>query len=216
MPSHISEKEISRLNEMSFFENELLDRGYKAIAGVDEAGRGPLAGPVVAAACIFLKRGILIPYLNDSKKLTPVKRKALYSNLKGHPDVIYAVGIVDEKTIDEINILQATFLAMQIAVLSLKIPPDYILVDGNRLPKLNAIAKCLIKGDSLSMSIAAASIIAKTVRDEIMENYHEKYPLYDFKEHKGYGTKKHLEALFLHGPCEIHRKSFEPIKSFVK
>jgi ribonuclease HII len=210
--SIISEKEYQRLEKMSVYENDLRKEGFELIAGVDEAGRGPWAGPVVAAACI-LKDGVKIPFLDDSKKLTPVKRKEVYLSLIKNPKVFYAVGIEDEKTIDKINILQATFLAMQKAVSSLPAAPDFILVDGHMQPDFHILTKCLIGGDSLSVSIAAASIIAKNVRDEIMIAYHEKWPMYNFKDHKGYGTEKHKKALELYGPCEIHRRSFEPIKS---
>ena len=211
---NIPEAEYKRLSEMSIYEKNLRKKGFENIAGVDEAGRGPLAGPVVAAACI-LKDGFVIPDLNDSKKLSPKKRKEIYKELITSEEVVYSVGIVDEKKIDEINILQATFLAMQHAVSNLKIVPSFILVDGNKSPDFDIDSKCIVKGDSLSISIAAASIIAKTLRDEIMERYHDKWPLYEFNKHKGYGTKRHRQAIADYGFCDIHRKSFEPIKSMI-
>ena len=200
---------------MSSYENALKEKGFKIIAGVDEAGRGPLAGPVVAAACIFLS-DLFLPNLNDSKKVTPKKREELYHYLVNSKEIVFSVGIVDSKTIDEINILQATFKAMQRAVWSLSKKPEYLLIDGNQLPSFPVPAKGIIKGDSLSISIAAASIIAKQTRDNIMAGYHNKWPEYNFLGHKGYGTKKHLEALQKHGPSEIHRKSFAPVKSLVR
>lgn len=210
------EEKRQRLQNMSYFENELRSKGCKFIAGVDEVGRGPLAGPVVAVACI-LKEGIEILDINDSKKLTPAKRKAVYTLLVNSREVIYSVGIIDEKTIDNVNILQATFLAMQKAVFSLPVIPEVILVDGHLQPDFNGVkSKCIVRGDSLSVSIAAASIIAKVIRDEMMDIYHEKWPHYGFKNHKGYGTKLHISALKAYGPCDIHRRSFDPIKSMDK
>ncbi len=203
----LPETELNRLIAMSRFEFDLRQIGYKYIAGVDEAGRGPLAGPVVAAACILPDK-FLLKGLNDSKKIIPKRRKELYEKLINSKDVIYSVGIVDSKTIDAINILQATLQAMKIAVLSLKQKPDILLVDGNQLPTTSIPSKAIIKGDSISISIAAASIIAKETRDAIMEELHEKWPQYGFSDHKGYGTEKHLEALRKYGPSEIHRKSF--------
>lgn len=207
----LSIKEQRRLIAMSKFEIELRQIGYKFIAGVDEAGRGPLAGPVVAAACI-LPEGFKLNDLNDSKQVAPQKRKELYQELINSKDVIYSVGIVDSKTIDQINILQATLRAMEMAIFSLTQKPDILLIDGNQLPTTSIPSKAIIQGDSLSISIAAASIIAKLTRDTIMEEYHLKWPEYDFFDHKGYGTKKHLEALAKHGPCEIHRRSFEHVE----
>ena len=210
----ISDAEKNRLDKMSCFENDLKKKGYKLIAGVDEAGRGPLAGPVVAAACI-LKEGFFLEGLNDSKKLTPKKRKEIFNKLITSSNVICSVGIVDANKIDEINILKATFLAMKKAVHSLEIKPDFLLVDGNALPSIAIESKAIVKGDSKSISIAAASIIAKQTRDDMMEMFHNSFPEYDFLKHKGYGTKKHLEAINTYGPSSIHRKSFEPIKSMI-
>ena len=208
------EQEVARLLLMSRYEKKVKEQGYKLIAGVDEAGRGPLAGPVVAAACI-LPDDFFLPHLNDSKLLTPTLRKQLFVKMTKRDDVFYSVGIVDAKKIDEINILQATFLAMLDAIKSLSIKPDYILFDGKQLPELEIPHEGIVKGDSLSVSIAAASIIAKQTRDDIMVEYHKKYPQYGFDQHKGYGTKKHKDAIFLHGPANIHRQSFEPIKSYL-
>lgn len=189
--------------------------GYNSIAGVDEAGRGPLAGPVVAAACM-IPRGLIIEGINDSKKLTPKQREELYQILVNHPDIIFGLGIVDHKRIDEINILQASLEAMAIAVKNLNIPPDFLLIDGNQLPPVEVKAKTVIKGDSLSQSIGAASVLAKYTRDTVMVELHEKWPQYGFDKHKGYGTKVHRQAIAELGPCPIHRRSFEPIKSLRK
>ena len=210
----MDQQEIARLESMSRFEKALKAKGYQYIAGVDEAGRGPLAGPVVAAACI-LPDDFFLPHINDSKLLTPTLRKRLFSLITQAKDVIYAVSIVEAHVIDEINILQATFLAMKQAIDQLATLPDYVLFDGKFAPKIAIPHEAIIKGDSLSVSIAAASIIAKQIRDDIMKKLHEKYPAYGFDQHKGYGTKKHKDAIFLHGPAEIHRKSFEPIKSYL-
>lgn len=205
--------EISRIQKMSEIENGLYLQGYRRIAGVDEAGRGPLAGPVVAAACI-LPQGFFLKGLNDSKKLSAQKRNELFQFLTNSERISYAVGIVDAKTIDKINILQATFQAMREAILKLALKPDIALIDGNLLPPLLTIsAKAVVKGDLLSVSIAAASIIAKKTRDDLMDGYHQKWPEYGFLEHKGYGTKKHLEAIEKLGPVTIHRLSFAPLKS---
>lgn len=177
---------------------------------MDEAGRGPLAGPVVACACI-LPQNLAIDGVNDSKKLTPLKRAAIYKILTENPEIAYAVSIVDADEIDKINILQATFKAMQLAVFLLKTRPDYILVDGNKHPDFSIPAEAIVKGDSLSQSIACASIIAKETRDAIMLRYHLQWPEFGFDRHKGYGTEEHLRALALHGPRPIHRKTFEPV-----
>jgi len=208
------EKEIARLLSMSVYEKKVKQQGYSIVAGVDEAGRGPLAGPVVAAACI-LPEDFFLPHLNDSKLLTPTLRKQLFAKMTKRCDIVYAIGIVDAEKIDEINILQATMLAMTQAINSLSVKPDYILFDGKQLPNIDIAHEGIVKGDSKSVSIAAASIIAKQTRDDLMLQYHKKYPQYGFDQHKGYGTKKHKDAIFLHGPASIHRKSFEPIKSYL-
>lgn len=185
-------------------------KGYSRVAGIDEAGRGPLAGPVVAACCL-LKSPQVFPGINDSKLLTPLKRQKLFDQLITHPQVEYAVGIVDAAVIDEINILQATLLAMRKSVLALPKLPDYLLVDGNVALVFEKIfVENVIKGDQRSQLIAAASIIAKQTRDQIMIDYHFQYPMYGFDAHKGYGTKKHMQALEKYGPSPIHRKTFSP------
>ena len=188
------------------YENELLADGYELICGVDEAGRGPLAGPVCAAA-VILPPHVDIPGLNDSKKLSDKKRRELFPLIQ-EKAIAYAIAFSDEKEIDDVNILQATFLAMQRAVSQLSVQPDYILVDGNRMPNLSAPAKAVVKGDSLSASIAAASVLAKVTRDDWMLKMATQYPAYGFEIHKGYGTKAHYAALSDNGPCEIHRMTF--------
>lgn len=211
----LDNKEIERLKNMSLFEERLRKRGYSIIAGVDEAGRGPLAGPVVACACILPDKA-LIEHVNDSKKLTKEKREVLFNKLTTNKDVFYGIGIVDQKRIDEINIFQASLEAMVIAINNLPKKADFLLFDGKFSPTVSIPNQSIVKGDSLSISIAAASIIAKYTRDAIMEEYHTKYPEYGFSSHKGYGTKKHLDAIEKHGPCEIHRKTFDPIKSMLE
>ncbi|MDD5437031.1 MAG: ribonuclease HII [Candidatus Omnitrophica bacterium] len=191
-------------------ERRLSRSGHRLVAGVDEAGRGPLAGPVVAGA-IILKETDFACEIDDSKKLSAKKREKAYREIL--KKAIVGVGIVDEKTIDEINIYQATLKAMQLALQDLKIPPDYVIVDGRMKLTTKCPLKCIIKGDSKSMSIAAASIIAKVTRDSIMKRYDEEYPQYGFARHKGYGTRLHKEALVKFGPSPIHRYSFRPIKS---
>ena len=186
--------------------DEIALQGYRLICGVDEAGRGPLAGPVCAAA-VILPPHVEIPGLNDSKKLTDKKRRELFP-LICEQAVAYGIAFADEKEIDEINILQATFLAMKRAVDLLSEKPDYILVDGNKLPEFDTPSQYVIKGDSLSSSIAAASVLAKVTRDDLMLKMAEEYPDYGFEIHKGYGTKAHYQALTDHGPSPIHRMSF--------
>lgn len=185
--------------------------GFKAIAGVDEAGRGPLAGPVVACACI-LPKGKVFHGVKDSKALKPSERKVLADHLTNQPDIFWALGIVSAQVIDEINILRATFQAMCEAVSALKQRPDFVLVDGRDFPLREQAGQAIVRGDATSQSIAAASIIAKVHRDEIMDRYHDEYPEYGFKKHKGYGTAFHLKAIEKHGACPIHRKSFAPLK----
>ena len=188
------------------YENEKYQQGFKVICGIDEAGRGPLAGPVYAAA-VILKKGQTIEGVNDSKKLSEKKREALYNKIIDEC-LASAIGVADEKEIDEINILQATFLAMKRAVDGLSIKPDCALVDGNQIPPLDCSVTTVIKGDSKSESIAAASILAKVARDRYMLEMAQKYPQYCFEKHKGYGTKLHYEMIEKHGICDIHRKSF--------
>lgn len=188
-------------------EYKLRSKGIIRIAGIDEAGRGCLAGPVVAAA-VILPTIYNLPELNDSKKLTEKKRIKLFEQINKQASAI-GVGIIDNITIDRINILQATFEAMKQAINNLPYNPDYILVDGNRdIPSLEITQETIVKGDSKSVSIAAASIIAKVTRDEIMLEMDKEYPEYGFKKNKGYGTDKHREAIFNHGHSSIHRKTF--------
>ena len=188
-------------------ENDIKLKGYEVVAGVDEAGRGPLAGPVCAAA-VILPENCEIEGLNDSKKLSEKKREALYDIII-EKAISYDIQLVDNNVIDEINILQATMLAMTNAVNGLKVKPQFVIIDGNKVPeRLQIPADCVVKGDAKSMSIAAASILAKVTRDRLMLELDKKYPEYDFARHKGYGTKLHQEKLLEYGPCEIHRKTF--------
>lgn len=192
------------------YEINAKNKGYLSVCGVDEAGRGPLAGPVFAAA-VILPENCVIEGLNDSKKLTEKKREALFDIIK-EKAVSYCVASVDEKVIDEINILQATYLAMKNAVEGLDVPADYALIDGNRMPPIEIDGETVVKGDAKSPSIAAASILAKVSRDRFMLELDEKYPQYKFSQHKGYGTKLHYEMLMEHGVSDCHRMSF--LKSF--
>ena len=187
-------------------ENARYSDTVRCICGVDEAGRGPLAGPVYAAA-VILPRGLVIEGLNDSKKLTEKRREALYDVIVEQA-VAYGIGSADEKEIDEINILQATFLAMRRAIAQLAVRPDLALIDGNRESDFGVPAQTVIGGDGKSANIAAASILAKVTRDRVMLEYAREYPQYGFDVHKGYGTKRHYEALREFGPCPIHRQSF--------
>lgn len=180
--------------------------GYEWICGVDEAGRGPLAGPVCAAA-VILPRGLDIAGLDDSKKLSDRRRRELYDVITGAA-AAYAIALVDQERIDEINILQATFRAMEEAVAKLSPQPDLALVDGNREPVLSIPCETIVGGDGKCASIAAASILAKVTRDRLMEELDQQYPEYGFAVHKGYGTRRHYEALRQYGPCPIHRQSF--------
>jgi ribonuclease HII len=208
----IDDHETQRLLTMSIYEEQAYAKGFNSVAGIDEAGRGPLAGPVVAAVCI-LPRGLLIPRLNDSKKLSPKMRQQLFQYLISHPDIRSGVGVIEPEVIDRVNIYQATILAMWQAVDRLEQLPDCLLVDGMHLEHSSLSAIKIIKGDQLSVSIAAASVIAKETRDRLMHGYHQQWPQYGFDQHKGYGTPQHLAALYEHGPCQIHRLSFDPIKS---
>ncbi len=189
------------------YENKAFNKGYDIICGVDEAGRGPLAGPVYAAAVILPKNHI-VEGVNDSKKLSEKKRELLFERIINEC-VCYSVGTASEKEIDEINILQATFLAMKRAVDGLEIVPQLALVDGNKAPNLDASdVETIVKGDAKSASIACASIIAKVSRDRYMLEMAKKYPQYQFEKHKGYGTKLHYEMIEKYGICDIHRKTF--------
>ena len=200
-------------NYMKEFENELYKKGIKLIAGIDEVGRGPLIGPVVCAA-VILKEDFYDERINDSKKLTEKKREMLY-------DVIYenaisiGIGSSSPEVIDEINILQATKRAMLEAVNNLEVKPEHLLIDAVKLDT-EIPSTSIIKGDAKSISIAAASIIAKVTRDSMMIKLDEEYPMYDFKHNKGYGTKKHIEAIYKYGVLDSHRKTFEPIKSILE
>ena len=180
--------------------------GLRLICGVDEAGRGPLAGPVCAAA-VILPEHLQIPGLNDSKKLTDKKRRELFPVIQEQA-IAYGIGLASESEIDEINILQATFLAMRRALDQLSVRPEIALIDGNRETDFGLPVKTVVKGDSLSANIAAASILAKVTRDNLMMELAQQYPEYGFEIHKGYGTKAHYEALRTYGPCPIHRKTF--------
>ena len=196
---------MSEVN-MWVIEDECRAEGYTVICGVDEAGRGPLAGPVCAAA-VILPDHLELPGLNDSKKLSDKKRRELFPLIKEQA-IAYGIGLADEKEIDEINILQATFLAMERAIAQLQGKADLALIDGNRAKDFGLPVKTVVKGDSLSASIAAASILAKVTRDDMMEAYAEDYPGYGFEVHKGYGTKAHYAALTEKGPSPIHRMTF--------
>jgi ribonuclease HII len=204
--THSGISEISELPGNLEIENIIWNNGMKHIAGVDEAGCGPLAGPVVAAVVIF-PRDYYDSNIKDSKKLSPARREALYEQITQHARA-YAVGIVHHDEIDRINIRQATFKAMRKALGSLRFKPDYILFDGYELPERLFPQEAIIKGDSHSFTIAGASIIAKVTRDRLMLNYHLKYPLYGFDRNKGYGTVYHRNMLKKHGPCALHRRSF--------
>ena len=196
-----------------YFETVYYNRGFQRIAGIDEVGRGPLAGPVVAAAVILPKQGIS-QELFDSKKLSPQKREDLYGVILSEALGV-GVGIVGQKTIDLLNILEATLEAMALAVKNLGIPPDFLLVDGLQGPRLRIPQKPIPKGDQLSNSISAASIIAKVTRDRMMEEYHREYPQYNFARHKGYGTREHLMAIQTYGVSDLHRKTFRGVKEHV-
>lgn len=204
--------ELARVQNLYLNEYEYHEKGYDIIAGVDEAGRGPLAGPVVVAA-VILPLGFHIPKINDSKKLSAKMRDQIYNCIIQHAIAIERA-IIDEQTIDEINIYQATVKGMYMVINGLQPTPKAVLIDAVPLNQLTMPSLSLIKGDAISASIAAASIIAKVERDRFMNELDEKYPMYGFAKHKGYGTAEHLEAIRKYGPCPVHRKSFEPIKSW--
>lgn len=188
------------------FEKEALAKGYKAVSGVDEAGRGPLAGPVCAAA-VILPEGVVIDGVNDSKKLSEKKRESLFDVIR-EQTLAYSIAYATVDEIEEINILNATMLAMRRAIDGLEIKADYAMIDGNKIPPIDIDAECIVKGDAKSMSIACASILAKVSRDRLLYKYAEEYPMYGFDKHKGYGTTAHREAILKYGPCPYHRKSF--------
>ncbi|EJP20513.1 ribonuclease HII [Lachnoanaerobaculum sp. ICM7] len=204
----ISEEKLAlervRLEGMREFENKYSDLAY--VAGIDEAGRGPLAGPVVAAA-VILPKDIFLPFLNDSKKVTEKRRDVLFDEIKQNA-IAYGIGIASNTLIDEINILQATYEAMREAINALEKTPDVLLVDAVHIPDINIKQVGIVKGDAKSVNIAAASILAKVTRDRIMVEYDKIYPEYGFASNKGYGTATHIAALKEVGPCAIHRKSF--------
>jgi ribonuclease HII len=200
------------------FESALWSAGLLRIAGVDEAGRGPLAGPVVAAAVILPPAWLAADLppelrgLNDSKQLTETRRESFFAALTSRPEIQFAIAAVDAATIDQINILQATHRAMNEALAQLAPPPEHALVDGTRVKTLRFPQTPIVKGDARSYSIAAASVLAKVTRDREAAEWDRQWPEYGFAEHKGYGTPQHLEAIRQHGPCPIHRRSFAPLK----
>lgn len=200
------EGEMERSEKMLNFERKYIDLGYDYICGIDEVGRGPLAGPVVACAVILPKDETIL-YLNDSKQVSKKKREELYDIIL-EKSVACGTGIVSEQRIDEINILQATFEAMRMAISNLSIKPQILLNDAVKIPQVEIPQVPIIKGDTLSASIAAASIVAKVTRDRMMQEYDKIYPGYDFAQNAGYGTAKHIEQLRQEGPCPIHRRSF--------
>ncbi|CCY71626.1 ribonuclease HII [Clostridium sp. CAG:921] len=202
----VKEEELERLKNMLLIEESLYDEGYEYICGVDEAGRGPLCGPVVAAAVILPKHGC-IEGVNDSKKISEKKREKLYDDImKGA--IAVGIGISDVDVIEKVNILNATKIAMKKAIESLSIKPDYVLIDGNQKIDIDILQETVVSGDAKSESIASASIIAKVTRDRMLRKFDEMYPEYGFAKHKGYGTKAHIEAIKKYGLTPIHRKSF--------
>ncbi len=203
----MKEKEEERLKKLKEMEENLHKKGFEYICGIDEAGRGPLAGPVVVASVIMPKDS-KIEGVNDSKKVSEKKREILFETIKEEA-IAYAIGIVDQTVIDEINILEATKKGLTDALKELKVKPDYIVVDAlTKIDTLGIPYMSVIKGDAKCYSISCASILAKVTRDRIMREWDEIYPAYNFKKHKGYGTKEHIEAIKKNGPCPIHRKTF--------
>lgn len=209
----MKDTEKARLNILKQYENQLYSSGINYICGIDEAGRGPLAGPVVVAAVIMPKESML-EHVNDSKKVTEKRREVLYEQITKEA-IAWGVGIIDHETIDKINILEATKLGLTTALKELKVRPDLILVDALKdIDTLGIPYKSIIKGDAKEYSIACSSIIAKVTRDRIMRNFDKVYPEYGFEKHKGYGTAEHIRAIKEYGPCDIHRQTF--IKNFIK
>mgnify|MGYP004000165737 FL=1 len=197
--------------ELWDYEIKAREQGYQFVAGVDEAGRGPLAGPVVAAAMV-LPMDVILEGLDDSKKLSPAKRDELFPKIQ---KMIHGIAVVCPEVIDEINILQAARLAMKQAVEKLSSVPDLLLIDGNQKIDSSIEQWAIVKGDAKSISIAAASVLAKVTRDRIMEDYHRLYPQYEFARHKGYGTKLHRDLIAEHGPCPIHRRTFRGVTEYL-
>lgn len=208
MSNQLDGDELKRIQDMLKYEQLHWQEGRKVVAGIDEAGRGPLAGPVVAAAVVY-DQNPMIPLINDSKKLTPELRNELFDMITAKARC-YAIGIADVSEIDRINIYQAAMLAMRRAVEGLELAPEHLLVDGRGIPDCGAPCTTIVSGDSLSYSIASASILAKVTRDRIMCEYDKEYPQYRFSEHKGYCTPAHLDAIEKYGYCAIHRRSFHP------
>ena len=208
------EAEAARIERMWSYERRASEAGYRWIAGIDEAGRGPLAGPVVAAA-VILPAGVELPGLNDSKQVREEVREELYHLIRERA-VACGVGIVSAEEIDRLNILQATFEAARQALSQLSVVPDYLLTDFLKIPRVTQPYEAIVKGDANSFSIAAASILAKVTRDRLMVEYAAQYPQYGFDKHKGYYCLEHVEALQEHGPCPIHRKTFAPVSELVQ
>ena len=217
MPGGFSHK--TPMDDRFQFERGQFAVGARRLAGVDEAGRGPLAGPVVAAAAVLPRQWTVegmpesLQRLNDSKQLSEQIREQLFEAIHAEPEIHFGVGIIDAEEIDRINILQATHRAMNAALAQLAPPADHALVDGRPVPTLDLPQTAIVKGDAKSFSIAAASILAKVTRDRLMRKYDEQWPQYGFAGHKGYGTAAHLAALAEHGPCPIHRRSFAPVNA---
>lgn len=209
-----AQAEHARLLKMYAYEHEAWARGHEIVAGVDEAGRGPLAGPVSVAA-VILPHDLCLPKLNDSKKLSAKVREELFDEIQAKA-IAVGTALIDAQTIDRVNIYQATINGMYEAIFSLQPEPQEVLIDAVPLENLPMASQSIIKGDAKSASIAAASIIAKVTRDRLMDEYDKIYPQYGFAQHKGYGTAQHIEALKKYGPCPIHRRSFEPVRSLVR
>jgi len=197
------------------YEKKVFKAGAQIIAGIDEAGRGPLAGPVVAAAAILPPK-FKHKTLTDSKQLSEKQREEIYAELTANPEFLWVVGISEVDVIDHYNILRATWRAMQLALDNLYVHPDHVLVDGLRVPLMGVEQTAIVKGDAKSFSIAAASVIAKVTRDRLMLKLHEQFPQYNFAQHKGYGTPEHLAALGQYGPSPVHRRSFAPVRNAVE
>ena len=208
-----TQREQERLDAMYVYERAAIAAGHAIVAGVDEAGRGPLAGPVAVAA-VILPQECYLPHLNDSKKLSHAVREELFAQIIEQA-ISYHVALMDADMIDRMNILQATRTGMYEAIAALTPAPDEVLIDAVELPKLSMPSQSIIKGDAKSASIAAASILAKVTRDHLMESYDIQYPHYGFAKHKGYGTREHIDAIRKYGICPIHRKSFDPIRSML-